>query len=183
MAIDQRNQTWGRQRCSFASDLTRDSSSSSCNGISSFLFKSPNNLIVLQVFTLVRFSLKNTLVAVLLISQVSTLLHSLHFLFNIFSTHLAARKSFREMLFKQLPQLNGYFGFVSKLFSSNTYIYIYIQLPDTQMSLNMFKCEVSNVFHKFKWVLWENCHHFCFLPLSNLWPPLYFKVAPSVSSN
>ena len=31
------------------------------------------------------------------------------------------------------------------------------------MSLHMFKCQVSNVFHQFKWVLCEKCHHSPFL--------------------
>ena len=35
--------------------------------------------------------------------------------------------------------------------------------PETEMSLHMFKCQVSNVFHQFKWVLCEKCHHSPFL--------------------
>ena len=31
------------------------------------------------------------------------------------------------------------------------------------MSLNMFKCQVPNVFDQFKWVLCKNCHHSSFL--------------------
>ena len=27
------------------------------------------------------------------------------------------------------------------------------------MSLHMFKCQISNIFHQFKWVLCEKCHH------------------------
>ena len=54
----------------------------------------------------------------------------------------------------------------------------YIQLPDIEMSLNMFKCQVSNVFHQFKWVLCKNCHHSLSSPMSkSFWAALFHNFA------